>query len=102
MFAGRNSLTSTNWSTTSALVYGKVINPPRRAITVGAHAVCVTGFVPDDTEPKGGYFIFRNSWGVDWSSAAPDPANTYSPEPGYGQVSATYVDQYLWEMCSLG
>jgi hypothetical protein len=51
-----------NWNTPVAWLYGRVLNPPPTAVVDGGHAVCVTGFVPDAGEPKGGYFIFRNSW----------------------------------------
>ena len=63
--------------------------------------MCAVGFEPDPEEPTGGYFIIRNSWGTAWSSQAPSPGNTYSPGPGYGEVSATYVDAYLWELLVL-
>jgi len=89
-----------NWNTPIALQYGRVIDPPPTSIVIGGHAVCVVGFVPDQGEQTGGYFIFRNSWGRSWAQAVPS-AQYSSPEPGYGDISATYVDKYLWEMCSL-
>jgi hypothetical protein len=96
-----------NWNTRVARTYGRVINPPPTSLAVGGHAVCVTGFRPDAAEPHGGYFVFRNSWGVSWASTAPASAvlggaGTYfSPEPGYGDISASYVDSYLWEVLQL-
>ena len=63
--------------------------------------MCVTGFEPDNLEPTGGYFIVRNSWGTSWASGAPAAGSSYAPEPGYGEVSATYVDAYCWEFFQL-
>ena len=87
-----------NWNTGVGQAFGVVINPPPTSHVIGGHAVCITGFAPDVTEPLGGYFIFRNSWDVTWAYNAPSPGNTHSPRPGYGQISATYVDNFLWEM----
>ena len=33
----------------------------------GGHAMCLVGYVDDDSVPGGGYFIVRNSWGEDWA-----------------------------------
>jgi hypothetical protein len=68
---------------------------------VGGHAVCVVGFEPDPEEPMGGYFIARNSWGTLWASLAPSPGDSHSPAAGYGEISASYVDAYLWELLQL-
>jgi hypothetical protein len=90
-----------NWNTPVGTLYGRVLDPPPTAVVVGGHAVCVTGFQPDLGEPAGGYFIIRNSWGGTlWGSRLP-AAGYHAPERGYGQVSATYVDRFLWEMCRL-
>ena len=72
---------------------------PPAAIPVGA--VCVTGFVPDPAEALSGYFVIRNSWGdIHWGrrGTAADPRN---PEPGYGSVSATFVDKFAFEWLNL-
>jgi papain like protease len=92
-----------NWGTPSGWAYGRVLNPPPTAVATDGHAVCVTGFNPDPLEPKGGYFTFRNSWDVIWGARAPSPGGSgyYAPEPGYGDISATYVDDYLWEILQL-
>ena len=89
-----------NWSTPLSWLYGKVENPPPYSVTFEGHAVCVTGFQPDPNEPSGGYFIIRNSWGRKWGSALPS-SQYYPPEPGYGQISASYVNKYLYEICCL-
>ncbi len=89
-----------NWNTPSALLYGRILNPPPTSVAYGGHAVCTTGYIPDQNESMGGWFVFRNSWGRAWASSAPT-AGSLSPEQGYGYVSATYVDRFLWEMGSL-
>jgi Papain family cysteine protease len=91
----------TNWTTAVGWVYGRVFNPPPRSVVVGGHAVCVVGFAPDETEDAGGYFIFRNSWGTSWASAAPSQQNSHSFEAGYGEISASYINDYLWELLYL-
>jgi hypothetical protein len=91
-------ITSTdNWSTRVGKLFGYVIDPPPGSAVSAGHAVCVTGFEPDSEEPTGGYFVIRNSWGRAWGSNLPI-AGYVGPEPGYGQLSATYVDKYLWEL----
>ena len=86
-----------NWTSPIGQARGRVLDPPPGAIAgkVG-HAVCLTGFVPDSREPHGGHFLLRNSWGNQWGRRgnAADPRN---PEPGYGSVSATYVDKFAWQ-----
>ncbi len=89
-----------NWGTFITQNYGEVMNPVAGWTTGGGHAVCCVGFVPDEEEPLGGHFIIRNSWGTElFGSELPDPEYV-GPEPGYGQVSASYIDRYLWEDCT--
>lgn len=90
-----------NWATPVGWAYGRVLNPPIRSVVDGGHCVCITGFVPDSAEPNGGYFILRNSWGTRWANLAPSLGNSNSPEQGYGEISATYVDTYCWELFQL-
>ena len=98
VFDSPNGLTH-NWGTRTAQAYGAVQNPMPGWIANGGHAVCCVGFVPDPLEPMGGHFIVRNSWGTThFGGALPDPSYP-APAPGYGHVTATYVDRYLWEMC---
>lgn len=87
-----------NWITGVAQRFGEVQNPLPGWFVNGGHAVCCVGFVNDPDEPMGGYFVIRNSWGTDWGFSLPDQ-DYAGPEPGYGQVSASYVDRYLWEDC---
>ncbi|HVA51605.1 MAG TPA: hypothetical protein VNH11_35015 [Pirellulales bacterium] len=88
---------ATNWNTAIGALYGRVIDPLPTSVVAGGHAICVTRFEPDPSEPVGGWFILRNSWGSVWATQAPSPGY-FSPEIGYGQISATYIDKYLWEM----
>jgi hypothetical protein len=89
-----------NWNSFSAQMYGRIMEPPPGALSDFGQAVCVTGFVPDSSARGGGYFVFRNSWGPSWARN-PDNYPAHSPEPGYGYVSANYVDRYAWEFCCL-
>ncbi|SLN61726.1 C1 family peptidase [Pseudooctadecabacter jejudonensis] len=66
------------------------------------HVVCLTGFEPDATEPLGGWFIFRNSWGLEFADHAKRPTDSHGPDRGaglrgYGMLSATHVNTYCWE-----
>src|SRR5262249_15656320 len=60
-----------NWTTNVGWAYGRVLNPPPGSVANAGHCVCVTGFVPDQNEPNGGYFIVRNSWDTAWGRLAP-------------------------------
>lgn len=91
----------TNWTTAVGWNYGRVLNPPPTSTVVGGHCVCITGFVPDTDEDTGGYFVIRNSWDVTWGALNPSPGHSHGPERGYGDVSATYVDRYCWELFQL-
>ncbi len=86
-----------NWTTPVGLQYGRVLDPPPTSLVVGGHAVCITGFITDPAEATGGWFTFRNSWGLSWARLASTPESK-APELGYGYISATYINKYLWEM----
>ena len=88
-----------NWSTPAAEEFGVVANPFATSVVDSGHAVCVTGFVADPLDRWGGYFVFRNSWSDDWGYGLPAP-DGWGPKAGYGQVSASYVDDYLYEFAS--
>jgi hypothetical protein len=90
-----------NWNSDVGILYGEVLDPPATAVADGGHAVCVVGFVPDPEENTGGNFIFRNSWGTSGFGRNLPSSGWRAQEPGYGQISASYIDKYLWEMCVL-
>lgn len=92
-----------NWNTIDSVEDGLIIDPPPTSVAVSGHAVCVVGFTPDLSEVLGGYFIFRNSWGTaQFARSAPSGRpGRYVSRPGYGQISASYVQSYLWELCYL-
>jgi hypothetical protein len=87
----------TNWTWSGAIDRGWVLDPAPTFLFRDGHAVCVTGWMDDQNAPGGGWFIIRNSWGTRWARNPQHPV----PEPGYGRVSARYVDTYLWELSHL-
>jgi len=87
------------WLSPTAVAYGEVSDPPAGAVAASGHAVCIVGFVPDMTEKSGGYFVFRNSWGMTRFGRAPRVPSI--PEPGYGRISATHLGRALWEVFQL-
>lgn len=91
-----------NWHTVDALSRGEVLGPldkgsniRKDAIAESGHVICLIGYAPDAEVEGEGWFIFRNSWGVDFGHAG----NRRFPElpPGYGTISAAHVDHYCWE-----
>lgn len=100
VFMDAGALTS-NWESDDAYRYGDVAYPlPTAVASAVGHAVCLCGFEPDPTELNGGFFVIRNSWGSGWGFDLPQP--TYvATKPGYGQISASYIEDFLWEMFTL-
>lgn len=97
----------TNWNRGDVMVSGNVTNPSGsdQPVIGSGHAVCVVGFQPSPDEPLGGYFVFRNSRGLDFGEFAPrhgfgDPP-PWVPAPGYGTLSAQHVEDHVWELLSL-
>jgi len=93
-----------NWTLPSAIRTGCVPCPEDAGAPLlegprsDGHVVCITGFTPDPSEPLGGWFIFRNSWGLEYASHAAIPvAGRTSGVRGYGCLSATHLDLYCWE-----
>ena len=96
----------TNWTLPSARRRGVILCPEddgappfgAPSMAAGGHVVCITGFRPDDEEPSGGWFVFRNSWGLDFASEAAATTGPLAPPArGYGLMSASHVDRYCWE-----
>lgn len=54
----------------------------------GGHALCLAGYVDDNSYPGGGYFIARNSWSSDkWAPDSPELA-------GYALIPYAYIAAY--------
>ncbi|MEJ8562088.1 hypothetical protein QTO30_13230 [Yoonia sp. GPGPB17] len=94
----------TNWTLPSALAHGLVHcpedaeSPPLDGPRSDGHVVCLTGFVPDETEPMGGWFTFRNSWGTEFAARSlGDDMPQAAKGRGNGRLSATYLNEYCWE-----
>ncbi len=92
---------SNNWNVRSAVDFGEVLDPLRGMLAKGGHAVCVTGYFPDPTAAGGGWFVLRNSWSEHWGRRAGTAPRRPAPAPGYGAISAEYVERFVWEMCQL-
>jgi hypothetical protein len=104
IFAKTPTSAMTNWDNPDTERSGMVRDPRPDWVPSGAgHAVCVTGFQRDRHEPAGGWFIFRNSLGLDWGEDAVSVTGIPRlPHRGFGAISATYVEKYCWEMLSPG
>lgn len=72
--------------------------PPLDGPRADGHVVCLTGYEPDPTEPQGGWFVFRNSWGLDFANrSGVSAAHPSAGMRGYGLLSATHINNYCWE-----
>jgi hypothetical protein len=96
----------TSWDLRSVWFNGHVPDKRETDVTVpeSGHAVCLVGFQPAAAEPAGGYFLFRNSWGVDFGRNGNDPDRPPGPPripaPGFGTISARHVEAACWEAVS--
>ncbi len=93
-----------NWRSRSALLYGKVPDPMPGMVEDGGHAVCILGFLPDQRERMGGYFLFRNSWGARFAEFPHTDIQDGVPpvgRQGHGLISARHLDRFCWELLSL-
>jgi hypothetical protein len=76
----------TSWNRYTELT-GRYVMPFPGSIPEGGHAILLCGFQDDNEYPGGGYFIFRNSYGVEWASDSPYGA-------GYGTIPYEYIRKY--------
>jgi len=86
-----------NW--TAAFDNGVVLEPGVADILDkdSGHAVCVVGFTGRGQQLKrvlDGYFIFRNSLGLQFAA---NPVSDL-PGPGYGLISASQVEARCWDV----
>jgi hypothetical protein len=98
---GASPLAATNWWLPEVAHGGQVRDPDPGWLPVAGHVVCVLGFQPDREEASGGWFIFRNSRGLEWAHAAVDPLRRHPPRipaRGFGAISASHVEAHCWEM----
>jgi hypothetical protein len=71
--------------------YGNVTVPlPGEVPQTIGHAVALVGFADDQQFAGGGFFIVRNSWGMNWATAS--PLGT-----GYGTIPYRYIANFNWD-----
>lgn len=101
-------LATTNFTYGGARNSGLIPGPRMQAMGVSphvhsGHVVCVTGYQPGPEALGGGFFVFRNSWaGAFGRHPGPRTAEWPAiPGPGWGAVSAAYVEAFTIEYLSL-
>lgn len=92
---------------------------PHHIVGLAGHAVCVVGYLPQvpgltaaqypgyiDNTKFPGFFLFRNSWGVEYfarnSPLAPQPGGDWDFPRGYGLIPAAVIEYFTWELGVLG
>jgi hypothetical protein len=98
---------------------GLRVPEPHHIVGLAGHAVCVVGYLPKvpgltsaqypgyiDNTKLPGFFLFRNSWGVEYfarnSPLAPQPGGDWDFPRGYGLIPAAVVEYFAWELGVLG
>jgi hypothetical protein len=93
----------TNWTTPLGRYHGIVRDPSGDC--PDGHAICILGYRQDRRAPGGGWFIFRNSWGLEWSSETGNTSQPFAPRDlpgrGYGVLSVGYVNTYVSELLTV-
>jgi C1A family cysteine protease len=75
--------------------YGNITVPlPGEVPETIGHAVALVGFSDDPQFAGGGYFIVRNSWGMNWATAS-------ALGVGYGTIPYRYISNYNWDAWSI-
>ncbi len=94
----------TNWVLPATMRSGVVLcpddanAPPLEGPLSDGHVVCITGFLPASSDPLGGWFVFRNSWGLEFGTRSViDAAGPTAGLRGFGLISASHVNNYCWE-----
>ncbi len=77
--------------------YGNITVPiPGEVPQPIGHAVALAGYGDDPQFAGGGYFIVRNSWGMNWATAS-------SLGAGYGTIPYRYIANFNWDAwCIVG
>lgn len=71
--------------------YGNITVPlPGEVAQTIGHAVTLVGYADDLEFAGGGYFIVRNSWGLNWATAG-------ALGPGYGTIPYRYIQNFNWD-----
>jgi len=93
----------TNWTTALGRFHGIVRDPTGDC--PDGHAVCILGYLRDRQAPGGGWFVFRNSWGLEWSSETGRSSQPFAsrelPGRGYGALSVGYVNTHVSELLTI-
>lgn len=78
------------------------IPPLTNWVSSGGHCVCVTGLARS-ADGMRDFFLFRNSWGAaNWGqNPNSNPFGLPIPAPGYGAISASYLDACCYEILQL-
>ena len=89
----------TNWTKRLGRYFGIVADPGGDC--PDGHAVCIVGYLKDHSAAGGGWFVCRNSWGLEWASEAqseqPFAVSALSGR-GYGVISAAYLNSLCSEI----
>lgn len=102
-FAILNDYGRQAWDGRLARRTGEVRYPTDREaldlVPIAGHSVCLVGVCNDVDSDDIGWFVFRNSYGIDGfaSDQETDQTEPVAPAPGYGTISAHDVDRYCWE-----
>jgi hypothetical protein len=93
----------TNWTIQLGRYHGIVADPTGDC--PDGHAVCILGYLQDRRAPGGGWFICRNSWGLEWSSESDYSCQPFAirglPGRGYGVLSVRYVNTHVSEIMTV-
>jgi C1A family cysteine protease len=93
----------TNWTIQLGRYHGIVADPTGDC--PDGHAVCIIGYLQDRRPPGGGWFVCRNSWGLEWSSEANCSSQPFAirtlPGRGYGVLSVRYVNTHVSEIMTI-
>ncbi len=105
--AGGDPNKPTTWINPSTLLTGEVLGPVNgdKPVDASGHAVCLVGYQSGTVDMPGGYFVFRNSYGLrfarDYRMTQPTDPAPRVPGPGYGTIPAQFVQDCACEILSV-